>query len=236
MISDDRKNEIRGAVEEIKKNIERRKTCEDVILLAATKTRTPDEINYLADCSVKYIGENKVQELIEKYDGIDKEKFVIHFIGTLQTNKVKYIIDKVSMIESVDREELAAEINKQAAKRGIVMDVLMEVNVGMEESKSGVSPQKALELADRISSFPNLRLCGVMTIPPVCVNEETQKGYFEKINGIFDAVKAAHPENRNIKYRSYGMSGDYGCAVECGSNIVRIGTGIFGARNYNKQL
>ncbi|MBE6550925.1 MAG: YggS family pyridoxal phosphate-dependent enzyme [Ruminococcaceae bacterium] len=236
MISEERKSEIRKNLSEIFDNIEKAK-CDDrkVVLLAATKTRTPEEINFLAECGVTHIGENKVQELMDKYDAIDKDRFTMHFIGSLQTNKVKYIIDKVSMIESVDRFDLAKEINKQALKHDLVMDVLLEVNVGGEESKSGVEPDKALELAREIAALPGLRLRGVMTIPPICVDVEKQKEYFRRIVGIFNDISSAEIENTKMDYLSFGMSGDYEAAVSCGANIVRVGTGIFGARDYSKK-
>jgi len=236
MISEERKTEIRENVRDILDKIDRAAGGgREVILLAATKTRTCEEINYLASCGVKYIGENKVQELMDKYDGIDKSSFVIHFIGALQTNKVKYIIDKVAMIESVDRPELAKEISKQAVKKGLVMDVLMEVNVGGEESKSGVEPENALALAREIVSLPGIRLRGVMTIPPICTDTEKQKGYFRKIVEIFNELSKEGLDNTQLDTLSFGMSGDYEAAVSCGANLVRVGTGIFGARDYSKK-
>lgn len=204
----------------------------NIILLAATKTRTPEEINYLAECGVTYIGENRVQELLDKYDALDRDKFKLHFIGALQTNKVKYIIDKVDMIESVDRIELAAEIDRRAKQKNLVMDILAEVNIGGEESKSGVRPEDAEEFVTNLTKFTSIRVCGLMTIPPVCEDINIQKQYFKKIIQIFIDISVKNKDNVNMRYASFGMTGDYAAAVECGSNIVRIGTGIFGKREY----
>jgi len=208
---------------------------QEAILLAATKTRTSEEINYAISCGITHIGENKVQELIEKYPYIDKENVEIHFIGALQTNKVKYIIDKVEMIHSLDRISLAEEINKQAAKINKTMKVLVEVNIGDEESKSGVKADECIEFVEKLSKYPNIKVCGLMAIPPVCVDFDSQKQYFKKIMKIFIDISQKKLDNINMYFISFGMSNDYIPALEEGSNLIRIGTGIFGARNYNKQ-
>ncbi len=207
---------------------------QEVTLCAATKTRSPEEINLLPSLGITTIGENRVQELLEKYDRLDKERLTIHFIGALQTNKVKYIIDKVSMIQSVDRISLAKEIDRQAKKHGLVMDILCEINIAGEESKSGVSPEKVCDFVDELSQFSNLRLCGLMAVPPICTDFELQKHFFEKIMQIFIDIRRKNMDNSNMRILSFGMSGDYQAAIECGSTMVRLGTALFGPRNYPK--
>ena len=201
-------------------------------LLLATKTRTPEEINFAISLGVKHIGENRVQELLEKYDFIQKDGIRLHFIGALQTNKVKYIIDKVDLIHSVDRLSLAKEIDRQAKKHGKVMDVLCEVNIGNEASKSGVRAEEAEEFIRELAKFENLRLCGLMAIPPVLENISTQKQYFQKIMNLYIDISRKKIDNICMGVLSIGMSSDYEIAVESGSTLVRIGTAAFGARNY----
>ena len=205
---------------------------QDVTVCAATKTRTPEEINLLPSLGINTIGENRVQELLEKYDRLDREHLNIHFIGALQTNKVKYIIDKVCMIQSVDRLSLAAEIDRQAKKHSIIMDVLCEINIANEQSKSGVAPEEACAFAKDLSSFSNLRLCGIMSVPPICTDFELQKQYFKKIMQIFIDIRHQNMDNNSMRILSFGMSGDYASAVECGSTMIRVGTALFGPRNY----
>lgn len=203
-----------------------------VTVCAATKTRSAEEINLLPSLGITTIGENRVQELLEKYDALDREHLDIHFIGALQTNKVKYIIDKVSMIQSVDRLSLAKEIDRQAEKHGLVMNVLCEINIGQEDSKSGVAPEKAAEFVEELCAFPHLKVCGLMAIPPVCTDFQVQKQYFQKIMQIFIDICAKKVDNSNMHILSFGMSGDFQEAIECGSTMVRPGTALFGPRNY----
>ncbi|MBQ7399531.1 MAG: YggS family pyridoxal phosphate-dependent enzyme [Clostridia bacterium] len=218
----------------------------DVTLLAATKTVDADTINFAIENGITCIGENRVQELLEKYDAINKENVDIHFIGRLQTNKVKYIADKVSMIHSVDTVKLAAEINKQCAKIGKVMNVLVEVNIGEEESKGGISPDELENFLVEISGFENIKVVGLMCIPPVCKNddfvadndeknESTKKSYknqafFKKIMKLFLDISAKKIDNIYMQVLSMGMSDDFEQAVADGSTIVRIGRGLFGSR------
>lgn len=202
-------------------------------LLLATKTRTPAEINYAISLGVDLIGENRVQELCDKYEQIQKKSVEIHFIGALQTNKVKYIIDKVSMIHSLDRISLAKEINRQAAKHGKVMNVLCEVNIGAEESKSGLAPEDVIPFLEEISTFDHIKVCGLMAIPPILVNSSTQKQYFQKIMDLYIDISAKKIDNINMTVLSIGMSSDYDIAIEHGSTLVRIGTAAFGERIYN---
>lgn len=201
-------------------------------LLAATKTVPPEMINYAIECGVDIIGENRVNELLEKYEYIDRSKTELHFIGALQTNKVKYIIDKVDMIHSVDRESLALEIERQAAKKGIVMPVLAEINIGNESSKSGTAPENAAEFCRFLSTLPHIKLCGLMAIPPKCGENRNNREYFCEMRKIFVDISHQNVDNSNMEILSLGMSDDYLDAVDCGSNMVRIGSSIFGRRIY----
>ncbi len=221
--------------EEVANNIERIKTELNgrARLLAATKTVPPEMINFALGCGIDLIGENRVNELLEKYEFIDRNRTELHFIGALQTNKVKYIIDKVDMIQSVDRESLALEIERQAAKRGIVMPVLAEINIGGEATKSGISPEKATEFCNYLQSLPHLKLKGLMAIPPKCEKSGNNSEYFCKMRKIFIDISHINVDNSIMDILSLGMSDDYLTAVENGSNLVRIGSSIFGKRNYN---
>ncbi len=204
-------------------------------LLAATKTVPPEMINFAIDNGIDLIGENRVNELLEKYEFIDRSRAEIHFIGALQTNKVKYIIDKVDMIHSVDRISLADEIERQAAKCGIVMPVLAEVNIGSEATKSGVSPEETAEFCAYLAALPHLKLCGLMAIPPKCEEKGGNKEYFCKMRKIFVDISHQNVDNSIMEILSLGMSDDYLDAVECGSTMVRIGSGIFGKRVYPEK-
>lgn len=204
----------------------------DVILLAATKMNSAEAINFAISKGLKYIGENKVQEFIEKYDAIDKENVTAHFIGHLQSNKVKYIIDKVDMIQSVDSLSLAKEIDRQAKKHNKVMKVLVEINIAMEESKSGISPENVEQFLTEISKFENIKVMGLMSIPPIMTSEDTQRKIFKKIYQIYVDISQKNIHNISMTYLSLGMSDDYAIAVEEGANIVRVGTALFGRRNY----
>lgn len=220
----------------IKKNIyeasHRSGESKDVILLAATKMNDADRINFAISKGLKYIGENKVQELLEKYDKIDKENVTIHFIGHLQSNKVKYIIDKVDMIQSLDSLSLAKEIDRQAKKHGIVMNVLVEINAENEESKSGIAPENVESFLREVSKFENIRVMGLMSIPPVMTDESVQRKIFNKIYKIYVDISQKNIHNISMMYLSLGMSDDYTIAIEEGANLVRVGTALFGKRNY----
>ena len=198
---------------------------DDVRLMAVTKTVPYEIVNSVIEQGVDLLGENRVQEYLDKKDHYDKNAEV-HFIGHLQTNKVKYIIDSVKCIHSVDSLKLAAEIERLAEKNGIVMNVLTEVNIGGEESKSGIGTDMLDELVYGISEMKNIKLCGLMTIPPVGNSEF----YFEKMQRIFEDLKAKKVDNVSMDILSMGMSADYVEAIKYGSNIVRVGSAIFGAR------
>ncbi len=206
------------------------KKPEDVILLAATKTVDIDTINYAIGQGVDYIGENKVQELLSKQDGIIDVHH--HFIGHLQTNKVKDIIDRVELIHSVDSIKLAKEISKQAAKKNKVMDILLEINIGDEESKWGFTPENLLDGIKEISAFDNIRICGLMAIPPMCENAEDNRKYFKQMYQLFVDIKAKNIDNCFMNILSMGMSDDFDIAVEEGANLIRVGTALFGKRYY----
>lgn len=221
--------DVRTRIEEAQK----KGKGQDVTLMLATKTVPAEAINYATrELGVTDIGENRVQELLSKYDELEKDNVNIHFIGTLQTNKVKYIIDKVCMIHSVDSLKLAKEIDKQAKKIGRVMDILVEVNIGEEESKSGIAPDYLGEFLCELSVLDNIRVRGLMTIGPVCgLNEEYYK-YFEKTYQFFIDILPKKIHNIYKPVLSMGMSDSYECAIECGSNVIRLGTVVFGRRNY----
>ncbi|MBR4910583.1 MAG: YggS family pyridoxal phosphate-dependent enzyme [Clostridia bacterium] len=200
----------------------------DITLLAATKTVDVSVINHAIEKGVKYIGENRVQEFLSKepyYLPVHK-----HFIGHLQTNKVKDIVGRVELIHSVDSLHLAKEISRQSQKKNITSNVLIEVNAGGEESKFGFTPENAIEGALEAAELPNIRVCGLMSIPPVCAAPGENAKFFELLYKLFIDIKAQYKDNSNIDTLSMGMSDDYVSAIECGANMVRIGTALFGRR------
>lgn len=217
----------------IRENIARIRSELDgrALLLAATKTIPPELINYAADCGITVIGENRADELLEKYDRIDRDRLDIQFIGHLQTNKVRKIIDKVSMIHSLDSLPLAEEIEKQASKRGIRMRVLIEVNLGNEISKSGMPLEEAEPFLEKIAGMAHLIPSGLMAVPPKADDPEDNRKLFQKIYQLFIDILHKNEDNKEWRYLSIGMSGDYLFAVENGSNLVRIGSAIFGPRS-----
>lgn len=210
----------------IRENVEKYKTAEEVTIVCASKTRSAEIINTLPSYSLNIVGENKVQELLEKYDSVDKS-ITWHFIGQLQTNKVKYIIDKVSLIESVDRESLVDEIDKQAKKHGIKMPVLVEINAGAEESKGGVTLESVESMLDYVKSKENLILKGLMSVFPVGADESL----YAKIKHTYDTFK----DKYSLSVLSMGMSNDYITALKHGATEIRLGTALFGARDYSKR-
>ena len=205
---------------------------EDVRLMAVTKTVDPIFINYALDYGVKMIGENRVQEMLRKkpdlhLDGVEK-----HLIGHLQTNKAGQITGEVDMIQSVDSLKIAKEIAKQSAKKGIVTNVLLEINIGEEESKTGFSEAEFFENLYQIAELKDISIKGLMTVPPICENNTILCKYFEKIHNIYVDIKEKKLDNISMNILSMGMSGDYEQAILCGSNLVRIGSSIFGPRIY----
>lgn len=219
----------------LKENAERLIAYADkrgVKLVAATKTVSAEIINEAISYGLRAIGENKVQELLEKYNFINKENIEIHFIGKLQTNKVKYIIDKVDLIHSVDNINLAAEINKRASKIGKVQDVLVQVNVSNEESKGGVNAEELSDFLLNLSKFESIRVKGLMCIPSPEVNYGDNAKYFTMLHKMLVDNNGKNVDNINMDILSMGMSSDYETAVNCGATIIRVGTGLFGKRNY----
>ncbi len=205
---------------------------EDIIFLSATKTVSADVINYAISLGLKYIGENKVQELLQKYEHYDLKNASLQFIGHLQTNKVKQIVDKVDLIQSVDSVKLAKEISKQSAAKNIVSNVLVEVNIGREENKSGVMPEMTEDLLYKISQMSNISVKGLMTIPPICENKQKICKFFNKMHNIFIDISGKKIDNISMEILSMGMSSDYYEAILEGATMVRIGSSLFGARNY----
>ncbi len=199
----------------------------DVTLLAAVKYTDVEHINYLHSLGVNDVGENRVQQLLEHWDSLDREGLRVHFIGTLQKNKVKYIIDKVSMIHSLDSLSLAAEIEKQAAKHDIVMDVLVEINSGMEENKSGIMPQDAAAFCEALGQFSHLNLRGFMTMAPKCEKNDEYREYFRKTSQLCLDIWQKNLHNIGRPILSMGMSDSFEVAIEEGADIVRIGRALF---------
>lgn len=205
----------------------------DVKLVAVTKTHTPAEINEAIAAGATDIGENRVQELLSKYEDVSAVNW--HLIGHLQTNKVRQVIDKVVMIHSVDSLKLAEEINKRAEQHGIVMDVLIEINSAMEETKSGIAAADLKQLVTDITgACGSVRVCGIMCIPPIAAEPEDSRPYFREAKELFEEMKTWDlPADRFSPHElSMGMSGDFEVAVEEGATIVRVGSSIFGPRNY----
>ena len=203
-----------------------------VTIIAVTKTVDTDHINYAIECGIQNIGENKVQEIMAKYENIEGN-VNWHLIGHLQTNKVKYIIDKVGLIHSIDSISLAEEISRRAEKAGLVKDVLVQVNVAQEDTKFGIDYEEIDGFVKQLSQLGGIRVKGLMTIAPYYEDKEFVRPVFKRLKEKFDMLAKADIPNVEMKYLSMGMTNDYKLAIEEGSNMVRIGTGIFGARNYN---
>lgn len=210
------------------------KTREDIKFLAATKTVDVEVINYAISLGLNYIGENKVQELISKYDNYNLENCSLQFIGHLQSNKVRQIVGKVDLIQSVDSVKLAKEISRQSVNKNVNTDILVEVNIGREENKSGVLPEMAYELIDEIKDFDNISVKGLMTIPPISDNSQEISEYFNKVNKLFIDILGKKLDNVSMDILSMGMSSDYYEAILMGANMVRVGSSLFGARDYTK--
>ena len=205
---------------------------EDVTLIAVSKTKPVPMLQEIYNENIRDFGENKVQELVEKYDELPQD-IKWHMIGHLQRNKVKYIIDKVSMIHSVDSVRLAEAIEKEAAKKDICMPVLIELNVAGEESKFGLSVEEVLPFLEEISSYEHLQVKGLMTIAPFVANPEENREVFQKLKKLSVDIAAKNINNVNMSVLSMGMTNDYQVAVEEGATMVRVGTGIFGERDYS---
>ena len=236
-VSEERKAVLRDNYERITEGIalsaERSgRSAEDIELVAVTKTVPVDIINCAIGLGVRHIGENRVQELASKYDLLDKpEGLEISVIGHLQSNKAKHAVSMAGMIQSVDSEHIAAEISKRALECGKTMPCLVEINIGGEQSKSGVPIERAEELIYAAAALPAVEVCGVMTIPPFDADEKQLRKFFERIYKFYVDMRGKKSHNNiAMKFLSMGMSSDYRLAIECGSNMVRIGTSLFGAR------
>ena len=205
---------------------------EEITLLAATKTVPLEVINHAIDKGLSCMGENRVQELLEKYDGLHKDRCDVQFIGQLQTNKVKYLIGKVTCIQSVGRVKLAREISRLCVKENTSMNVLVEVNIGREESKGGVLPEALLECVDEIRELPGIHVRGLMAIPPICENSAELCGYFSAVRQSYVDIAAKKLDNVSMDCLSMGMSSDFAEAIACGATMVRVGSSLFGKREY----
>ena len=205
---------------------------DEVTLIAVSKTKPVSMIEELLPGGTRDFGENKVQELMEKYEVLPKE-IRWHLIGHLQRNKVKYIVDKAYLIHSVDSVRLAEAIDQEAEKKGIVMPVLVEVNVASEESKFGVRVEECADFIENIAKMEHISVEGLMTIAPFVENAEDNRKYFAKLRELSVDISAKNIDNVNMRDLSMGMTGDYEVAIEEGATMVRVGTGIFGERNYN---
>ena len=206
---------------------------EDITLVAVTKTHGAEMMNEAIRLGVTDIGENKPQEVRDKFDNVLPAKW--HLIGHLQTNKVKYIIDKVCLIHSVDSIKLMDEIERQAQKHGLDMDILIQVNISGEETKSGVAKENVEELLAHAGELNHVKVRGLMTIAPKTDNSVTNILHFDNMRQLFIDIKQKKYDNVNMSYLSMGMSGDFETAIECGANMVRVGSAIFGARDYSQK-
>ncbi len=227
---------IRENLENIQKKIEAAakksgRSASDIMLLGVTKTIDIERIKELLSLGIKDIGENKVQELTSKYEVIG-EGANWHLIGHLQTNKVKYMIDKVKMIHSVDSMKLAVEIDKKSSEKNKITNILVEVNVGGEESKFGIKPEDTVAFVQDLSRLKNVKVKGLMTVAPFVEDSEKNRESFRHMQKLFIDIKAKSIDNISMEFLSMGMSNDFEVAIEEGSNIVRVGTAIFGERDY----
>ena len=228
---------IKDNIAEVKENIERaagkaKRDVNDVTLIAVSKTKPVEMIREAYDTGIRDFGENKVQEIMDKYDKLPGD-IRWHMIGHLQTNKVKYIADKVCMIHSVDSLKLAVEISKQALKVSREIPILIEVNVGDEESKFGVTFDEAEDLIRQIAPLSGIKINGLMAVAPYTEDPEQNRGYFARLRQLSVDITSKNIDNVSMSVLSMGMTGDYGVAIEEGSTCVRVGTGIFGERDYS---
>ena len=203
----------------------------EVTLIAVSKTKPVEMLREAYDAGARVFGENKVQEIVDKYDHMPSD-VKWHMIGHLQRNKVKYIVDKVAMIHSVDSFRLAETIEKEAAKKNVTVPILIEVNVAQEESKYGLKPEEVLPFIEEIADFSHIQIKGLMTIAPYVENAEENREIFRELKKLSVDIAAKNINNVTMSGLSMGMTGDYMVAVQEGATMVRVGTGIFGARNY----
>lgn len=233
---------LKASYERVMKDIEsaviRRGEHKPVQLLAASKTMPAEDIVYLSDVGLKYAGENRQQEFTEKYDAVKaaKNPAEYHFIGHLQTNKVKYLVGKADLIHSVDSVHLAEEISRQACRAGITVPILGQVNIGEEEAKSGVSPEAASEFFAEIGEMKGISLRGMMVVAPICEEKAKIREYFRYSYKIFIDFFGKKPHNIGEAILSMGMSDTYDIAIEEGATMVRVGSALFGARDYGMGI
>lgn len=204
----------------------------EIKLCAATKMNDADAVRQAIAAGVDCCGENRVQELLEKQKQNAYAGAPVHFIGHLQTNKVRQVVGKVNLIQSVDSEHLLRAIDAEAGKQGVLQNILLEVNIGAEESKWGFTPQETLQLIDKIGQYPNVRVQGLMAIPPISHISGENRKFFQKMFHLSVDIKNKIEDNVTVECLSMGMSGDFADAIACGSTMIRVGTAIFGARNY----
>lgn len=231
---------IRENIDDIVKRIE--DTCKkvgrnpnDITVIAVSKTVESERAREAVEAGINNLGENRVQELVKKYDELKDLDIKWHMIGHLQKNKVKYIIDKTVLIHSVESLSLAEEINKRAEKNNLIANVLVELNIGEEDSKFGIKEESVYDFILSLEKFENLRVVGLMTVAPFCENPEDVRWVFKKMKYIYDKISTMNLRNTEMKYLSMGMTNDFEIAIEEGSNIIRIGTAIFGARKYKEE-
>ena len=207
----------------------------EILLCAATKMNDADAVRQAIAGGVDLCGENKVQELTAKLAQNAYEGTPVHFIGHLQTNKVKQVVGKVDLIQSVDSLRLLSAISKEAVKQNITQDVLLEINIGLEESKSGFTTENVFEALENMEQFPNIRVKGLMAIPPIRQKDEDNRKFFQKMYALSVDITAKKYDNVEVDILSMGMSDDYTEAIACGSTMIRVGTAIFGPRDYTNQ-
>ena len=229
---------IKSNLNEVEQNII--KACEksgrsrdEVTLIAVSKTKPVSLLEEAYEAGMRNYGENKVQEMCDKFEVMEKD-IRWHMIGHLQTNKVKYLIGKTALIHSVDSYKLACEIEKQAAKHDCIMDILIEVNIAQEESKFGLAEEEVINLVKEVSKLPHVRIKGLMTVAPYVVDSEENRPFFRKIKQLSVDIDNQNIDNVSMKILSMGMTGDYMVAIEEGATMIRVGTGIFGERDYKK--
>ena len=205
---------------------------EEVTLIAVSKTKPVEMLNEVYGEGIRDFGENKVQELTDKFEIMNKD-IRWHMIGHLQRNKVKYIVDKVALIHSVDSVRLAQTIEQEAAKKDVIVDILIEVNVAEEESKFGLKVEEVIAMVEEIAKYPHLRIKGLMTIAPYVEDPEENRAVFASLRKLSVDINTKNIDNVSVEILSMGMTNDYEVAIEEGATMVRVGTGIFGERNYN---
>ena len=224
--------EIRAKIEAAA--IEAGRDPKEITLVGASKMNDSDACRAAIAAGIDVLGENRVQEMTQKLSENAYDGAPVHFIGHLQTNKVKQVVGKVDLIQSVDSLRLLQAIHKEAARQGICQKILLEVNIGKEASKSGFAPEELPGILAKIGDFPNLQVHGLMAIPPICENSADSVKFFQEMYNLSVDITAKKYDNVSMDFLSMGMSDDFTDAIACGSNMIRIGTAIFGARNYAK--